>query len=71
MTELSRPQLRIVRGDPTPEELAVVTAIVTAVASAPPGENGAPPQRGRWNDPAGGVRRPLLPGPGAWRATSR
>ena len=51
--------------------LAVVTAIVTAVASAPSGENGAPPQRGRWNDPAGGVRRPLLPGPGAWRATAR
>jgi len=71
VTELSRPQLRIVRGDPTPEELAVVTAIVTAAGSAQPGENGTPPPRGRWNDPAGGVRRPLLPGPGAWRATSR
>ena len=71
MTERPRRQLRIVRGDPTPEELAVVTAIVTAAGSARSGENGTPPQRGSWNDPAGRVRRPLLPGPGAWRATSR
>jgi len=71
VTELSRPQLRIVRGEPTPEELAVVTAIVTAVGSAPSGDNAGPPQRGSWNDPASSVRRQLLPGPGAWRASSR
>jgi len=71
VTEVSRPQLRIVRGDPTPEELAVVTAIVTAIASAPSGGSVGAPQRGRWNDPAAAVRRRLLPGPGAWRGTAR
>lgn len=65
--EPARPQLRVVRGDPTPEELAVLTALVTASASD---EVAAPPvpARGRWNDPARGHRRQLLNGPGGWRA---
>jgi hypothetical protein len=62
--------LRVVRGDPTPEELAVVAAVVTAAASS---VNSAAPARtvlrGRWNDPAVRHRRPWYPGPGAWRAT--
>ncbi len=65
-----RSVLRVVRGQPTPEELAAVTAVVTAVASS--GVRAAPPptvRRGRWNDPAVRHRRPWLPGPGAWRAT--
>ncbi|MGN6606215.1 MAG: acyl-CoA carboxylase subunit epsilon [Jatrophihabitans sp.] len=64
-----RPVLRIVSGSPTPEELAVLTALVTAAGAG--GVAAAPeaPRRGRWNDPARGTRRPLLPGPGAWRAT--
>jgi hypothetical protein len=63
------PTVRVVRGEPTPEELAVVTALVTAAGSAP--DEPAPPQRGRWNDPSFGFRQPLRPGPGAWRATTR
>ena len=66
---MTRPVLRVVRGEPTPEELAVVTALVTTASgsSAEP----VPPRRGRWNDPAWQVRRPLRAGPGAWQAAVR
>jgi hypothetical protein len=65
----SRPVLRVVRGDPTAEELAVVTAVVTAAVAARPSGSGRPVLRGRWNDPTVRHRRPWLPGPGAWRST--
>lgn len=60
-------ELRVVRGDPSPEDLAALTALLAAAG----GETDAPepPMRGRWNDPARQHRRPLQPGPGAWRAT--
>jgi hypothetical protein len=63
------PALRVVRGAPSPEELAVVTAIVAAAGS---GRAEAAPtvHRGGWSDPAGKHRRPLLPGPNAWRASA-
>jgi hypothetical protein len=62
-----RPTLRVVSGSPTPEELAALTAVV-AVASAavPPALDRV--RRGGWNDPAWQHRRPLRPGPNAWRA---
>ena len=65
-----RPQLRVVRGEPTPEELAVLTAVVTAAASGG-GEPAPVPVRGRWNDPARQHRHQLLQGPGGWRAAVR
>jgi hypothetical protein len=65
-----RPELRIVRGAPTAEELAAVTAIVTAASSGGTVEADEP-QRGRWNDPAATHRRPWLPGPGGWRFAIR
>jgi hypothetical protein len=61
-------RLRVVRGDPTAEELAVVAAVVAAAASAQPAP-ARPVLRGRWNDPTVRHRRSWLPGPGAWRAT--
>ena len=65
-----RPTLRVVGGSPTPEELAVVTALVTA-ASAAGGEDTGASQglRGTWNDPARSTRRTLRPGPNAWRSS--
>ncbi|MGI8761020.1 MAG: acyl-CoA carboxylase epsilon subunit [Jatrophihabitantaceae bacterium] len=64
------PVLRVVRGEPTPEDLAAVAAVVGAVSGSlePSGER---PARGRWKDPAAAHRRPWLPGPGAWRASAR
>ena len=66
----ARPQLRIVRGEPTPEELAVVTALVAAAGGADAaGES--PKRRGRWADPFDQHRRPWQTGAGGWRAALR
>jgi acyl-CoA carboxylase epsilon subunit len=65
-----RPALRIVNGSPTPEELAALTAIVTAASGSEPRpvETG---RRGGWNDPAARRRPALIPGPNGWRASAR
>jgi acyl-CoA carboxylase epsilon subunit len=60
--------LRIVRGEPTPEELAALTAIVTAAAGDTDPPPPQPRQRGRWADPAYTHRRLWPVGPGGWRA---
>jgi hypothetical protein len=63
-----RPGLRVVRGDPTAEELAaLVTVLVTRSGEM------AEPARGRsaWNDPARLVRRPVTAGLGGWQASGR
>lgn len=58
----------VTAGNPTDEELAAVTALLLAIARTP----AAPPvhQVGGWADPALRLRRPLPPGPGAWRASA-
>jgi len=67
-----RPALRVVSGSPTAEEVAVLTAVMTAVAAAGAGDDVAPGRnrRGRWSDPAAMHRRPLLQGPNGWRAAA-
>jgi hypothetical protein len=68
-TPEERPGLRIVRGDPTPEEVAALVAVIGARAAgstAPPS-----PARSAWGDPARAVRRSLHPGPDGWRASGR
>ena len=64
------PYLRVVKGDPTPEELA---ALVVAVQSlgAPPAPDGYRYQRGRWNDVESLLPPTLHARPGAWRASGR
>jgi hypothetical protein len=66
----ARPTLRIVRGDATPEEIAALVAVLSARSGA--GEAPVRPARvaGGWSDPARLARRPLLRGPGAWRASA-
>jgi hypothetical protein len=61
------PALRVVRGAPSAEELAVLTAVIAAAggdADAP----AAPVRRGGWSDPARQHRRPFVPGDNAWRS---
>ncbi|MCE0766668.1 acyl-CoA carboxylase subunit epsilon [Pseudonocardia kujensis] len=65
--EERRALFRVVKGDPTPEELAALTVVLAAAAS---GGGAAPPKpRDLWSNPADRVRRPLEVGPGAWRAS--
>jgi Acyl-CoA carboxylase epsilon subunit len=64
------PAFSVTAGNPTADELAAVTALLLAIArsrtvAAPP-----PHQAGGWADPALRLRRPLAPGPGAWRASA-
>ena len=61
--------LRIVRGTPTLEELAALTAVVGAAGEATPVNSPGPEQaRGRWNDPRHGHRRYWPVGVGGWRS---
>jgi hypothetical protein len=60
--------LRIVRGSPTADELAAVTAVVSAASSTVDMPAEPPPTPGRWNDPAFAHRRHWTVGPGGWRA---
>jgi len=62
------PVLRVVRGAPSSQELAALVALVTARA-VPTGEP-VPRRVSAWREPARLVRQPVVPGPGAWRASA-
>jgi len=59
--------LRIVRGTPTPEELAALTAVVGGAVEDVDRETSEARPHGRWNDPAYGHRRYRPVGIGGWR----
>ena len=61
------PLLRVVRGNPSPEQLA---ALLVVVAARSGGGAAAPePLAGSgWNSPESRLRHPRHPGPGAWQA---
>ncbi|MFD7262820.1 acyl-CoA carboxylase epsilon subunit [Streptomyces sp. NPDC059874] len=63
--------IKVVKGNPTPEELAAALAVVqaraAALASAP---SGAPREPDEWSRPARVARRRVpRPGPRAWGRT--
>ena len=60
--------LRIINGDATPEEVAAVVAVLSALGGArrPP----APRRTPAWAAPHRLVRRTLPHGSGGWRASS-
>ncbi|HEX6352447.1 acyl-CoA carboxylase subunit epsilon [Actinophytocola sp.] len=65
-----RPHLRIVKGNPSDEELAALVAVVSAVdASASDSASEESARNSAWSDRRGLVREPLPHGPGAWRAS--
>ena len=70
--EPGTPQLSfsITAGNPTPEEVAAVTVLLLAAARSRTSEAAPAQQVGGWADPALRLRRPLPPGPGAWRASA-
>jgi acyl-CoA carboxylase epsilon subunit len=62
----TRPLLRVVKGDPTEEELAALVAVVASLG----GTAAAPPRRTpEWNANRRMQRVVLRAGPGAWRAS--
>ena len=66
------PLLRIVKGDPTPEEVAALVTVVSAMAAGA-AEAAADQERPRpeWSAPHRRLRAPLRHGAGAWRASAR
>ena len=61
------PYLRVVKGDPTPEELA---ALVTVLASLGGPAAEAPPERREWNAAWRMHQVVHAPGPGGWRSSA-
>ncbi|MGY1708178.1 acyl-CoA carboxylase subunit epsilon [Geodermatophilus sp. SYSU D00758] len=61
------PLLRVVRGEPSAEELAALTVVVAALARPRPRRRPAPV--GAWGWAGHAHRRALHAGPGGWRAS--
>jgi hypothetical protein len=66
--ETGKPLLRVISGDPTPEELATIIAIVSARASASAPRE--PRTLSLWASKGRQTRPSVRPGFGAWRASS-
>jgi hypothetical protein len=69
--EMAAPVITVVRGDPTPAELAAVVPVLLSVllAAGPAGAPAASPQRrSMWADRARVVGVPARPGRYSWRA---
>ena len=65
MTDSTTPRLRIVSGSPTPDEIAVVVAVLSRRGAPAP----ASPQFSLWARKSRQTRPSLRPGFGAWRAS--
>ena len=66
----SQPLLRVVRGDATPEEIAALVAVLLARSADGEAPRPARSAQNSWSDRSRQVRRPLFPGPGAWRGSA-
>ena len=69
MSDEQTPLLRVVRGEPTAEELAALTVVVAALSQRRPRRRPTPV--GAWAEKADLLRRPQQAGPGGWRASGR
>ncbi|MFG3013500.1 acyl-CoA carboxylase epsilon subunit [Streptomyces cinerochromogenes] len=63
--------IKVVRGNPTPEELAAALAVVRArAAAAAAAPSGAEPPKDAWSDPSRiATARVPAPGPTSWTRT--
>jgi Acyl-CoA carboxylase epsilon subunit len=62
------PYLRVVRGEPTAEELAALVAVLAARSAAAPAPTRRP--RSAWADPGRRLGLTHRAGPGAWRRST-
>ncbi|GAB3934390.1 hypothetical protein GCM10029976_043280 [Kribbella albertanoniae] len=60
--------LQILKGDPTPEELAALVAVLAARPTTPEPANTE--RAGNWATYWRNARQPFHPGPGQWRASA-
>ena len=67
--DVVRPLLRVVRGEPSAEELAALTSVVAALSQRR--DRPRPTPVGAWASRSDAVRRPLHHGPGGWHASGR
>ena len=71
-TEPQKPLLRIVKGDPTPEEVAALVSVVSAMAASAAEASAHQKQpRPEWSAPHRRLRGTHRHGAGAWRASAR
>ncbi len=70
--EPQKPALRVVKGDPTPEELAALVAVLAArsAAAADAASRARKPVRSEWGHPARAVRGVHRAGADQWRRSS-
>jgi hypothetical protein len=67
----ANPLLRVVRGEPTPEELAALVAVLAASAAGASGAADKPAGLSEWAAPERSMRTPVFPGPPMyWWASS-
>ena len=69
MSAREQPLLRVVKGEPTAEELAALTVVVAALSQRR--DRRRPTPIGAWASYAGTYRRPLRHGAGGWQAAGR
>ena len=69
MSEEIRPLLRVLRGEPSAEELAALTVVVAAMSQRRARKRPTPV--GTWASYGDAHRRPLAVGDGGWRAAGR
>jgi hypothetical protein len=69
MSEELRPLLRVVKGEPSTEELAALTVVLAAMSQRR--ERRRPTPVGTWASHADAHRRPQAYGHGGWRASGR
>ncbi len=62
------PALQVISGNATPEEIAVILALVAASSGADAEPDVT--EVNRWNDRSAHLRSYLYPGQGAWRASA-
>ena len=65
----SGPVLRVVRGNPTPEEVAALVTVLAALAAARPAAPAAVPAS-RWTSRSDAVGRAAPVGPDTWRTSA-
>ena len=65
--EQPAPILRVINADATPEEVAALVAVFSALGSA--GDDAPERPRPAWSNPARSVRQTHRHGTGAWRAS--